>query len=108
MARSAPRDYVADFTEGLLRAGYMLCELATDLADALPPDAYPGETPMAVVIDMVVGTIRTAIGDVDERELQDATELIAAARDRVIEHLRLALELRQRMEAGGEGGGSRT
>jgi hypothetical protein len=99
-------DHVGAFTQELLRSGCMLSGLAADLVEALPPDAYPGEEPANVVIEMVVGTIRTALGGVDERELERATDLIAAACDRVLEHLQLALELSRRMhgEAGGEAG----
>ncbi len=75
----------------------MLSGLAADLVEALPPDAYPGECPAAVVIEMVTGTIRAALADTDEREVHRATDLIVEARERVLEHLQLALELSRRM-----------
>jgi hypothetical protein len=46
-----------------------------------------------VVVEMLTGTISTALEGADEAEVVRATELIAAARERVYEHLRLALEL---------------
>ena len=47
-------------------------------------------------------------GSIDSHDLARATELLATARDRVLEHLRLAVELRQRMESAGEDGATRT
>jgi hypothetical protein len=81
----------------------MLTGLADDLVDAIPRDAYPGEDPGAVFIEMVSGTIATAIGEADPHDLLRATELIAAACERVVEHLRLAVELSRRMH-GAAGG----
>lgn len=94
-----------EFTLGLLRAGWMLSGIAADLAEGLPEDAYPGEEPGAVVIEMMTGTIRTAIGGADPRDLARATGLITEACDRVIEHLQLALKLSERMHGTQEGGG---
>ena len=91
---------MAVFTWELLRTGCMLSDLASDLIEAIPPDAYPGEDPAAVVIEMMTGTIGTALADVETREIERATSLISWAADRVIEHLQLALELRRRMDAG--------
>src|SRR5205807_880462 len=96
-------DHAAAFTEALLGAGHMLCGLAADLAEAIPPEAYPGEAPGAVVIDMIVGTIRTFLDSVDQHDVQRASDLMSGACDRVLEHLRLALELSNRMQ-GGAGG----
>lgn len=100
MGAAAPEDHVASFTDALLCTGSMLCELAADLVEALPLDAYPGERPEAVVIEMVAGTIRTALADADEREVHRATKLIVEARERVLEHLQLALALSRRMDHG--------
>jgi hypothetical protein len=108
MGPGEPTDHAAAFTEALLRAGYMLSGLAADLVEASPSDAYPREEPGAVVIEMVVGTIGTAFSSADQRDLQRATELIATACDRVLEHLQLALDVSRRMEGGREGGTSRT
>lgn len=92
-----PTDDASAFTLELLRAAVMLTGLADDLADAIPPDAYPGEEPGAVFVEMVSGTIATAIAEADPHDVRRATELIAAACERVVEHLRLALELSRRM-----------
>jgi hypothetical protein len=94
-------DPAAAFALQLLRAAVMLTGLAGDLIDAIPPDAYPGEEPGAVFVGMLSGTIVTAVGDADVGDVRRATELIATACERVVEHLRLALELSHRMHADG-------
>jgi hypothetical protein len=43
-------DHVAAFTQELFRAGYMLDGVAADLVEDLPPDAFPGEEPAAVIV----------------------------------------------------------
>jgi hypothetical protein len=98
MGASPSPDHVAAFTEELLRTGLMLEGLAAELVEAIPPDAYPGEDPAAVVIEMVTGTIATALSGTDQPDLQMATELMAAARERVVEHLQLALALSRRLD----------
>ncbi len=105
MGSTEAMDSVASFAEELLRTGLMLSELMSNIVEALPADAYPGEEPGAVVIEMVTGTIRTALAAVDKRDLEHATELIAASRDRVLEHLNLALALSRRIHKGGSPGG---
>lgn len=98
-----PADDASAFTLELLRAAVLLTDLADDLVDAIPPDAYPGEEPGAVFVEMVAGTIATAIGKADPHDVRRATELIAAACERVVEHLQLALELSRRMDGESEG-----
>jgi hypothetical protein len=105
MGATEPAGLVSDFTHELLRVGNLVFGVAADLVEELPPDAYPGEDPAEVIIEMVIGTIGTAVGDTDPMELERATELIRMACDRVLEHLRVALELSRRMH--GEDGTSR-
>lgn len=102
-----PTDGASAFTLELLRSAVMLTGLAEDLVDSIRPDAYPAEEPGAVFIEMVSGTIATAVAEADPHDLRRATELIAAARDRVVEHLQLALELSRRMHGEDEGGPER-
>lgn len=94
------QDPVACFTLELLRGGLMLSELASDLIEALAPEDYPGEQPGEVVVEMITGTIATALSDTDEDTILQATALIVDARERVLEHLRLALELSRRGRGG--------
>src|ERR1700728_1830883 len=90
-------EQINSFVSELLSTGSMLWGLAADLAEALPIDACPGEEPRAVVMEMMCGTIATALAGADPREVQRATELIRQASDQTIEHLRLACELSRRM-----------
>jgi hypothetical protein len=98
--------HIQQFAVELLSAGSMLSGLLRSLVDGLPPDAYPGEEPEAVVLEMLCGTIATALDSVDRRDVRRATELIDLARARVLEHLRLARDLSRRMH-GGDGGQGR-
>jgi hypothetical protein len=96
---------IARFVVELINTGAMLRGVAEDLEDGLPDDAYPGEDPRAVVLEMVCGTISTALGSVDPRELRRATELMDLAGRRTFEHLELALAMSRRMHgADGEVG----
>jgi DNA-binding MurR/RpiR family transcriptional regulator len=92
------QDHIAQFTRELLGTGLWLRDLAAELAESIPEEAYPGEESGEVVIEMVTGTIRSPLADTDPQRLVEAVDLIATARERVIEHLRLALELSKRMQ----------
>jgi hypothetical protein len=83
----------------------MLSELVADLAAALPTDAYPGEEPRAVVLEMLCGTVGTVLTPSDVVDLERATELIGLVAERSLEHLRLACDLSRRMH--GDGGAGR-
>ena len=91
------QDHVDEFVFELVGAGLMLSSLGADLVEALPEDAYPGEEPGAVILQMMCGTIRTAVGSADPRDVRRATDLIEQAVARTLEHLRLACELSRRM-----------
>jgi hypothetical protein len=89
-------DYATTFSLELLRASTILCGLAGDLVDAIGPEDYPGERPEAVVLEMITGTISSALATTGADAIAQATQLIVDARERVIEHLELALELSRR------------
>ena len=59
MESTNTQDAIDDFVLELLRTGNMLTGLAVDLVEGLPDEAYPGEEPAAVVMEMITGTIRT-------------------------------------------------
>src|SRR5690242_852778 len=88
--------HISEFVLKLVGTGIWLSELAADLVEALPDDAYPGEEPRAVVLEMLCGTAATVLGSADPRDVERATELIELARDRVVEHLQLTLEMSRR------------
>jgi hypothetical protein len=93
MSTYQPKDPIDAFGIELLRTGVMVSGVAAEVIEALPPDAYPGEEPGDVVIEMMTGTIRTALIQAHESDVERATQLIMLARDRVIEHLELARKL---------------
>src|SRR6202020_788789 len=94
------QDHIDQFVLSLIRTGLLLTDVAADLAEALPPDAYPGEEPGAVVIEMMSGTIRTVLETVDPDIISEAADLMDLALDQVQEHLHLALSLSKRMHSG--------
>lgn len=98
---SPPGNGVIDsFTLELLRIGYVLVNLASEIAEPAPNGKQTsGET----AVEMISGTIRTYLDEVDEGDVRRATELIGGAAERVTEHLELALALRKRMEGLGKG-----
>jgi hypothetical protein len=98
---------IAGFVVELINTGAMLRQVAEDLEDGLPDDAYPGESPRAVVLEMLCGTISTAVGSADPCELRRATELIDLAGARTLEHLELAAAMSGRMH-GDDGAVGRT
>ena len=81
MTPSNPAGPCDGFTTELLRTGCDLTSLAADLIEALPADAYPGEEPAQVVLEMVSGSIRSFLSEADEAEVARATELMAGAVD---------------------------
>jgi hypothetical protein len=103
----SPRDedHIEQFVIELLSTGSMLTGLVRDLADALPADAYPGEEPAAVVLEMMCGTIASVVGAVDPDDVRSATKLIDLAGTQVLEHLQLACELSRRMHPSDRGRG---
>lgn len=94
---------VERFVHTLLITGAWLDELVTGLSAELPHGSYPGEEPWDVVLEMLCGTIGTALQSAEPGEVELATELIDLAASRVEEHLRLASELCHRMHEPGDG-----
>jgi hypothetical protein len=95
-------DHIDQFVLHLLRTGSMLCELVSGLIEEMPDDAYPGEEPAAVVIEMLCGTIRTSLQSADPCEVRRAIELIDQAGARTVEHLQIACELSRRIHGDDE------
>lgn len=92
--------HISEFVLKLIGTGIWLSELAADLVEALPEDAYPGEDAGAVILEMLCGTAATVLGSIAPRDVERATELIELARDRTVEHLQLTLEMSRRRHGG--------
>jgi hypothetical protein len=94
---------VERFVRMLLITGAWLDEVALGLSAELSPGSYPGKEPWELVLEMLSGTIGTALQSAEPREVRLATELIDLAGSRVEEHLRLRFELSRRMHEPGTG-----
>jgi hypothetical protein len=81
---------VRAFVEEALRVGVAWMDLVTGFVDDLPDDAFPGEEPAEVLIEMLAGTIRPAADAAGAETLRQATALLGAASDRVLTDLRAA------------------
>jgi hypothetical protein len=95
------RPYHADvraFVEETLRTGLMLADLLSGILDDLPDDAFPGEKPAEVLIDMVTGTVLPAASAAGPATVRQATELLGAVSERVMEDLRAAVDRAARRE----------
>lgn len=82
--------------EELLMTALGLGAVLSSLLEELPDDAFPGEDSAAVLLEMVVGSSRPAAEAAGERQCWEASALIGAVRDRVLDDLRAAAELARR------------
>jgi hypothetical protein len=96
VAHTDTEDHVRTFVEELLRTGIMLSGLLADLLDDLPENAFPGEAPAQVLLEMVTGTIRPAADVAGEIPVRSAAALIASSRARVLGDLRRAVDTSRR------------
>jgi len=80
------------FVEELLRTGLTLVDLLSGLLEDLPEDAFPGEEPGEVLIEMLAGSVAPAIEAAGPRAVEQATALLGAVSDRTLADLRLAAE----------------
>ncbi|MGZ4269159.1 MAG: hypothetical protein ACXVFK_10930 [Solirubrobacteraceae bacterium] len=97
MTHSPEPDHVQSFVEEVLRTGVLLCDVLGGLLDDLPDDAFPGERPGDVLVEMLVGTVRPAVEAVERRTVVEATALLGAMSDRFIADLRSAMALAERL-----------
>ena len=70
---------VEQFVLSWLSTGTVLSAPAFELSESLPSDAYPGEQPIAVVLEMLCGSIATALHADDMDDVVRATELMELA-----------------------------
>jgi hypothetical protein len=85
-------DAARDFVEELLRTGLLLSTLIGDLLEEMPGDAFPGENPADVLVQMLTGSVRPALEAAGDRTLEEATALLGAMSDRALCDLQAALD----------------
>lgn len=79
--------------EELLRTAFSLGSIYAPLLADLPEDAFPGEDPGAVLIEMLAGSSLGAAQVVDEADWESTTALVKAVRESVLGDLRVAAQL---------------
>lgn len=77
-----------DLIEELLRTAFSLGSIFAPLLADLPEDAFPGEDPGAVLIEMLAGSALQAAHAVDEADWQSTATLAKAVRESVLSDLR--------------------
>jgi hypothetical protein len=82
--------------EELLMTALGLGAVLSTLLEDIPEDAFPGEDSAEVLLEMVVGSSRPAAEAAGETRCWEASALIGAVRDRVLDDLRAAAELTRR------------
>ena len=90
---SVHEDWVRAFVVEVLRTGIMLSDLLGGLLDDLPDDAFPGEDPAEVLLEMLTGTIRPVAEAAGRGSVDQSTALLDAVADRTVSDLRLAWDL---------------
>jgi len=76
--------------EETVRTGLMITGLLDDLLQELPDDAFPGESPVDVLLEMLSGTIRPATKAAGDEIVCELTALLGALSDRIMTDLRAA------------------
>lgn len=84
--------------EELLRTAFSLGSIYAPLLADLPEDAFPGEDPGAVLIEMLAGSSLGAAQVVDEADWESTTVLVKAVRESVLGDLRVATQLAELAE----------
>lgn len=82
-----------ELVQALLRTSLSLQDVYVSLIEKLPDDAFPGEDPAEVLLEMVSGSACLAIEAAGLDISRAATALIGAVMDRVLDDLRAAAAL---------------
>lgn len=89
----SPQTEAHEFIYLLVRGGLVLTDLFSDLLEALPDDAFPGEEPGEVLLEMAAGSITPVVAAAGSRTVHEASALIEATIDRILDDLTLAAAL---------------
>jgi hypothetical protein len=93
MGMALEKEEVRVLVEEILRVGFALGDLLATLVEQLPEDAYPGENPAEVVIEMTTGSLMPVAESAGEAVVREATALVGAVFDRIIGDLRHGVEI---------------
>jgi hypothetical protein len=98
----APPDPLAHrFVWELLKTGLVLTDSLSSLIEMFEgEDPWPGRETGEVLIEAAAGSVAPALKRLPERDVDVATDLIVAVRDRFMGDLRLAAEISGRRENG--------
>jgi hypothetical protein len=97
-AEQEEHDIAQMLIEELLRTAFSLGSIYAPLLAELPEDAFPGEGPGAVLIEMLAGSSLQAAKVVTEADWPSLTALAGAVRESVLSDLRVAAEFAERGE----------
>lgn len=86
-------DDASEFVREVLGTGLMLIDVLSMLLDDLPDDAFPGEEPAEVLLEMLVGSFRPAAEAAGDETVRQAAALVGALGDRTVTDLRAAADL---------------
>lgn len=84
--------------EELLRTAFSLGSIYAPLLADLPEDAFPGEDPGAVLIEMLAGSSLGAVEVIERADWKSTTALVKAVRESVLSDLRTAAQLGEQSE----------
>jgi len=84
---------VRAFTEEVLRTGLVLIDLLSTLVDDLPDDAFPGEEPAKVLVDMLAGSMQPAADAAGAEAVLRGTALVGALLDRALADVQTAAKM---------------
>lgn len=82
-----------ELVQALLRTSLTLQDVFASLVEEIPDDAFPGEDPAEVLLEMISGSACLAIEAAGLEISRAATALIGAVMDRVVDDLRAAAAL---------------
>lgn len=89
---SVPLATTRALVEEAVRTGLLLSTTLGDLLDELPDDAFPGEEPVEVLLEMVTGSVHPAAEAVGASAVRQATALVGAVADRMVADLAAAAD----------------
>lgn len=85
----------------LLKSGLVLTDTLSSLIESFEgKDPWPGRETGEVLIEAAAGSIQPVLAQVSLDDVETATDLIVAARERFVSDLRLGAEISGRRERG--------